>query len=205
MNEKLDFKKLYRDLYAPGGNPVLIDVPPIRFIMVDGCGDPQGEMYQQAIQLLYALSFTIKMSKMNGAQPVGYVDYVVPPLEGLWSHTEGERENWRWTSIIRQPDFVTSEVFGWAKEQVKKKKPELDTSIARLESFTEGRCVQLLHVGPYSTEPESISRIMSFIEKNNLRAELNEGRRHHEIYLSDPRRTAPERLKTILRLPVIEK
>ena len=207
MSGKFDFKKEYRDLYMPKRKPVIVDVPAMTFIMVDGEGDPSREAYQNAIGILYALAFTIKMSKMSGRQPHGYFEYVVPPLEGLWWVSGGafdfeQRENWLWTSMIRQPEFVTPEVFAWACEECRHKKPGLDFSKARLEKFTEGLCVQLMHLGPYASEPESVALMRSFIVENCLVDETGSVRKHHEIYLSDPRKTAPEKLRTVLRHPV---
>ena len=206
MSGKLDFKKEYRDLYLPGDAPALIEVPPMRFIMVDGAGDPNGEEYHQAMELLYSLSFTIKMSKLSGKAPEGYFEYVVPPLEGLWdcgaAGFNPARDAWRWTSMIRQPDFVTDEVFDRACGQVAKKKPGFQVPKARLELYEEKLCVQLMHTGPYSAEQASIDKITAFIAENNLTDECGSGRndrRHHEIYLSDPRKTKPEKLKTVLR------
>ncbi len=158
--DKLDYKKAFPDLYMPGKTPVYIEVPPIPFIMVDGRGAPEGTDYQEALQVLYALSFTIKMSKLSGSAPEGYRDYVVPPLEGLWDGIAGgilpDRTTWSWTSLIRQPDFVTPAVFHWACGEVERKKPGLAVSRARLEVYAEGPCVQVLHVGPYNTEQESL-------------------------------------------------
>lgn len=207
MSKKVDYKKDYKDLYLPKRKPMLIDVPPMNFIMIDGEGDPNHTEYQQAVGALYALTFTIKMSKMSGNQPQGYFEYVVPPLEGLWWISGGafspdERENWLWTSMIRQPEFVTPAVFTWALEECRRKKPELDLSKTRFETFTEGLCVQIMHIGPYSDEPRSVALLEDFIEENGLHNQTGSERRHHEIYLSDPRKTAPERLKTVLRLPV---
>lgn len=204
MAEKLDFKKEYKNLYLPGRKPGTIDVPAIRFIAVDGTGDPNGESYQQAVSLLYALTFTIKMSKMGGKQPAGYVEYTVPPLEGFWSdHPENtSREQWHWTSVIRQPDFVNEEVLAWAKKEAARKKPQLDYSRAKLWDFCEGLCVQMMHTGPFAEEPASIALLHGFITQEGLVPDYSDVRRHHEIYLSNPRRTAPEKLKTVLRLPV---
>lgn len=204
---KMDYKKEYKDLYLPKRKPSVIDVPAIGFIMVDGKGAPEGDEYKSAMQALYSLSFTIKMSKMSGTQPEGYFEYVVPPLEGLWYGTKGafeqnKRDEWLWTSMIRQPEFVTEEVFAWAQRQSREKKPEVDVTKARFEVFEEGLCVQMMHIGPYSTEPETIAQIHQYIEENGLRDMTGNVRKHHEIYLGDPRRTAPEKLKTVLRLPV---
>ena len=205
--QKFDFKKEYKDLYLPKAAPALIDVPEMNFIMVNGSGDPAGESYQSAMQVLYSLTFTIKMSKMGGRQPEGYFDYVLPPLEGLWWSPEGElnleeRTGWQWISMIRQPDFVTPEVFDWAVRECREKKPEIDVSRARLERFTEGLCVQVMHVGPYAQERASMAKIGEFLAREGLVSEAGLLRKHHEIYLGDPRKTAPERLRTVLRTPV---
>ncbi|RCX17218.1 hypothetical protein DFR58_108112 [Anaerobacterium chartisolvens] len=207
MSDKLDYKKEFKDLYMPKNKPSLIDVPPMNFILINGKGSPQQEEYQNAISILYALSFTIKMSKMSGNQPQGYFEYVVPPLEGLWWCENGgfdfeKRDIWRWTSMMRQPEFVTMEVFKWAFDECKKKKPELDISRARFEQFTEDLCVQMMHTGPYSDEPKSIEMMGKFVEESNLVDVTGIDRKHHEIYLSDPRKTAPEKLRTVLRHPV---
>jgi hypothetical protein len=204
MPDKVDFKKDYKDLYLPKTKPMLIEVPEMHFIMVDGAGDPNSEGYQQAIGILYGLTFTIKMSKMSGKQPSGYYEYVVPPLEGLWWIAGGafsfdQRRNWLWTSMIRQPEFVTPAVFDWAVEECGRKKPELDLARARLKTYTEGLCVQIMHIGPYSDEPRSVELMKVFMAENNMIDETGSERKHHEIYLSDPRKTAPEKLKTVLR------
>ncbi len=205
--DKLDYKKEYQDLYLPKNKPMLITVPPINFIMVDGKGDPNGEEYQNAVAALYALSYTIKMSKMSGRQPQGYFEYVMPPLEGLWSCDDGKfsytrRDRWVWTSGIRQPEFVTHEVFCWACEEVNRKKPEVDITRARLATYDEGLCVQMMHIGPYADEPASIAQMTAFMTENQLRDMCGSSRWHHEIYLNDPRKTVPEKLKTVLRHPV---
>lgn len=208
MADKLDYKKEYRDLYLPKAKPALIEVPPMNFICVDGSGPPAGEAYQNAVQTLYALSFTIKMSKLSGSQPEGYFEYAVPPLEGLWWCAGGAldwsrpRAEWLWTSMIRQPEFVTPEVFDWALAQCRRKKPEVNLSGARLETLAEGLCVQMMHTGPYDTEEASLKQLKEFMEKERLSDCTGDVRKHHEIYLGDPRRTAPEKLKTVLRLPV---
>ena len=208
VSEKFDYKKEFKDLYMPKKEPASIFVPRMRFIAVDGVGAPESEAYQQGIQILYSLVFTIKMSKMKNMQPVGYFEYIVPPLEGLWSHNNSKlllsapRNEWQWTSMIRQPDFVTEEVFDWAVKQCIENKPEIDVSSARFMTLGEGLCVQIMHTGPYSEETESMEKIRLFIEQNGLKDITDGVNRHHEIYLSDPRRTKPERLKTVLRVPV---
>ena len=216
----LDFKKAYKDLYLPKQEPSLVEVSAINFFMVDGKGDPNtSQEYRDAVEILYGLSFTVKMSKMNGRQPDGYFEYVVPPLEGLWWFGNEafdltqlkDKSKFCWTSMLRQPDFVTPEVFSWAASELKQKKPGLPVGKARLETLKEGLCAQLLHVGPYDGEPASYRRLENFITENGygdaVSAPLPSGQtgRHHEIYLSDPRRTAPEKMKTVLRHPVVKK
>lgn len=215
--QKLDFKKEFKDLYNPAASPTLVTVPSMRFLMVDGKGNPneEGGEYQQAVELLYALSYTIKMSKLSGRQPQGYVDYTMAPLEGLWWLADAsdidftQKSNYCWTSLLRQPGFVTQEVLAWACGEVVRKKPHLDVNKARLCDFEEGLCVQVLHIGPYDTEPQTLRKAEAFITEQGLKADvggrLPDGtiRRHHELYLGDPRKLAPEKRKTILRLPVV--
>ena len=207
--EKLDYKKEYKDLYQPKTKPSIIDVPEMIFIAVDGEGNPNTcYEYKQAMEILYGLSFTIKMSKMNGTQPEGYFEYVVPPLEGLWwqDNTDGidytRKDDFKWVSMIRQPEFVTEEIFEQAKAVLKKKKPNLDLSKARLLKMSEGLCVQSMHKGSYDDEPASIEKMKQFAAENGYTEDFSEGRLHHEIYLSDPRRCAPEKLKTVIRHPI---
>jgi hypothetical protein len=190
--------------------PEIADVPEMVFIMVDGCGDPNTSAeYAAAVNVLYGLSYGIKMSKMGGVLPEGYFDFVVPPLEGLWSVDDesfvgggaqiADKSKLRWTSMIRQPEFVTDAVFEGAKEILSKKKPDLDLSAARLENYTEGLCVQVMHIGPYDDEPETVAAMDRYAREAGYGMDISEARRHHEIYLSDPRKTAPEKLKTIIR------
>lgn len=206
MPTKLDYKKEYKDLYLPGAKPVLIDVPAIPFIMIDGVGAPEGTQYQNAVGVLYALSYTIKMSKIGGNMPNNYFEYVVPPLEGLWLDIPGTpgstRSQWRWTSLIRLPAFVDPPFFNLALEQATAKKPELDFSTVRFETWQEGLCVQALHTGPFSEEPATLAKMTAFMQQENLLDDTGFERRHHEIYLSDPRKTPPEKCKTVLRHPV---
>ncbi|MEG0217936.1 MAG: GyrI-like domain-containing protein [Raoultibacter sp.] len=225
-----DFKKEYRDLYMPKAKPTLIEVPVMRFFAVAGAGNPNSEngSYAEAVGLLYGLSFAVKMAKMGAWQPQGYFDYVVPPLEGLWfgeGAFDGQRivdkDAFEWVSLIRQPNFVTPEVFSWALEQVAKKKPELDASRARLVRFAEGTCAQVMHQGPYDDEPATVATLDAFVQEAGCVQDISEPpsaealmnaldaqggipalRLHHEIYLGDPRRTKPENLKTVVRHPV---
>jgi hypothetical protein len=213
--EKVDYKKQFKELYAPGFEPSVIKVPPMNFIMVDGMGNPNenGGQYQSAVDILYALTYTIKMSRLGGSAPAGYFDYVVPPLEGLWWLEDlsdmdfTRKEKYHWISMIRQPEFVTNEVFDWAKDEVKKKKHLLEVK-ARFETFEEGLCVQVMHRCPFDLEPASLAKIDSFMKAEgyvtDIGSALPDGklRRHHEIYLSDPRKLKPENMKTILRHPV---
>ena len=216
--DKMDYKKEFKDLYLPKARPAVIDVPVMKFIMVDGKGNPnaEGGEYQKAVELLYALSYTIKMGYKTKTLPDGYFDYVVPPLEGLWwlagvttdESDFSEKEKYHWTSMIRQPEFVTTEVFEQACQDVRLKKPGLDPSKARLEFYEEGLCVQMMHHGPYDEEPRTIAEIKSFITENSHQNAIGDVkqdgtiRRHHEIYLGDPRKTEPSKLKTVLRHPI---
>ena len=211
MANSFDFKKEYKDLYMPKTQPTIVNVPQMPFIMIDGKGDPNTcEEYKTALEVLYGLSYSIKMSKMNGTQPAGYFEYVVPPLEGLWwidgDFFDGinilDKSKFCWTSMIRQPDFVTDEVFEQAKKVLSKKKPKIDLSLARLEHYTEGECAQIMHLGSYDTESESILKMEEFITSSGYKNDISATRKHHEIYLGDPRKTAPEKLKTVIRHPI---
>ncbi len=213
---KVDYKKEDKDLYQPKTEPSEIFVPAMNFIMIDGKGDPntKGGEYEKALELLYALTFTIKMSVKSGREPEGYFEYAVPPLEGLWWMEEDNcmdftrKDKYCWTSMIRQPGFVTEEVFGWACGEVSRKKPDLDIKKARLRTYEEGFCVQLMHIGSFDEETRSVKKIDVYVKehdlKNDISAVLPDGniRRHHEIYLSDPRKAKPENLKTVIRHPV---
>ncbi len=206
---KLDYKTAYKELYAPKTTPSVIDVGPMTFIMADGRGNPNDEEgeFQRAVELLYALTYTIKMSPKSGNSPEGYFEYVVPPLEGLWWMDDPEhadfqdKDKYCWTAMIRQPEFVTQQVYEWAAAEVSRKK-KLDTDIARLELFTEGLCVQCMHIGPYSDEPATIEKMEAYMAQNGLVRDLSDTRKHHEIYLGDPRKTEPSKMRTILRYPV---
>lgn len=213
MADAVDYKKAQKDLYQPGPKPAIVDVPPMVFLLVDGCGDPNlSPAYRAAVEVLYGLSYAIKMSKMGGNQPAGYFDFVVMPLEGLWSVEDSaftgggapiaDKGKFLWTMMIRQPDFVTQEVLATAKGVLAKKKPNLDPGIVRLETLTEGLCAQVLHTGPYDDEPATIAALDAFITDSGHVPDFTGQRRHHEIYLSDPRKTAPEKLRTIIRHPV---
>lgn len=206
--DKVDFKK-QGTLYALKKAPAVVDVPELPYFMVDGVGNPNdanGE-YPRALELLYGLSYTVKMMPKSGETPPDYFEYVVPPLEGLWDmkgldgFDPARKADFSWTSMIRQPDFVTDEVFGRAKEILKKKKPQFDVEKARLVRFCEGLCAQILHVGTFDDEPPTVERLHLFIAEQGLSLDMSAERRHHEIYFSDPRKGDPLKFKTIIRLP----
>lgn len=211
MEQIFEFLKEYKELYQPKTTPAIIDVPEMLFLAVDGRGNPNDEdgEYKKAVGLLYSLSYTIKMSDKGNTQLPGYFPYRVAPLEGLWQMAGGkpgvdygDKDAFEWTSMIRQPEFVDGAAFDWACEQVRKKKG-LDTSRARLIRYREGLCVQMMHIGPYDAEPASVLKMDAFLAANGYRNDLGV-RRHHEIYLGDPTRTAPEKRKTVLRHPVVK-
>ena len=206
-----DYKKEYGDFYMPGTTPELIRVPPMNFIAVRGKGNPneEGGAYKQSIGLLYGIAFTIKMSKKTSHQMEGYFDYVVPPLEGLWRQTGGgeidysRKEDFQWVSMIRLPEFVTEKEFRWAVAEAEEKKKS-DFSKVEFLTYDEGPCIQCMHIGPYDQEPATIAVMDTFAEENGYVNDMDGSRFHHEIYLSDVRRCRPERLKTVIRHPVIK-
>lgn len=204
-----DYKKEYKEFYMPGKKPVIVEVPTMNYLAVRGKGDPnvEGGEYKQSIGLLYAIAFTIKMSKKGDRQIAGYFDYVVPPLEGFWWQ-EGikgidysRKEDFRFISVIRLPDFVTRADFEWALEEAGRKKKQ-DFSKVGFFTYEEGLCVQCMHIGAYDDEPETVRLMHSYMEEQGYELDITEERFHHEIYLSDARRVAPERLKTVIRHPV---
>ena len=204
-----DFKKEYREFYLPPNRPELITVPRWNYLAVRGEGDPntEGGAYQRAIGVLYAVAYTLKMSYKTDHQIAGFFDYVVPPLEGFWHQAGtdgvdyGRKEDFRWVSVIRLPDFVTREDFAWAVETASKKK-KLDCSGAEFLTVEEGLCVQMLHLGPFDDEPASVARMDAYLAEQGYVNDWENGRLHHEIYLSDARRVPPEKWKTVIRHPV---
>ncbi len=204
-----DFKKEYREFYMPKGVPGIVDVPRMNYIAVRGQGDPNQEdgKYKRAIGLLYGIAYTIKMSKKGDRRIDGYFDFVVPPLEGFWwqEGVDGvdyaHKENFRWVSVIRLPDFVTKDDFGWAVREASIKK-KADFSKAEFLTYDEGLCVQCMHTGPYDDEPETVARMHTFLEQEGYVPDITAQRMHHEIYLSDARKTEPEKLKTVIRHPI---
>ena len=204
-----DFKKEYKEFYMPPKKPSLVTVPKMNYIAVRGQGDPNPEEseYKQAIGLLYGIAFTIKMSKMGSHKIDGYFDYVVPPLEGFWWQ-EGvigvdysRKDDFNWISVIRLPDFVAKDDFEWAVEEATKKKK---TDFSKVEFFTydEGLCVQCMHIGPYDDEPATMELMHNFMEEQGYELDITDERMHHEIYLSDARKVAQEKLKTVIRHPI---
>lgn len=204
-----DYKKEYKEFYMPKKVPGIVEVPPINYIAVRGSGDPneEGGAYKQAVGVLYAVAYTIKMSYKGSHMIEGFFEYVVPPLEGFWwqEGVEGvdytNKSGFNWIAVIRLPDFVTREEFAWAVAEAGKKK-KLDCSGAEFLTVEEGTCVQLMHVGPYDSEPESVALMDRFLAENGWRNDFSRSRLHHEIYLSDPRRTPPEKLRTVIRHPI---
>lgn len=204
-----DFKKEYKELYQPKSKPQIVEVPPMNYIAVRGTGDPNEDdgAYQQAISVLYAVAYTLKMSYKTDYKIAGFFEYVVPPLEGFWWQDDvdgvnyADKSGFHWISVIRLPDFVTKSDFDWAVETAAKKK-KLDCSSAKFLTIEEGLCVQMMHVGSYDDEPASVALMDVYLTENGYVNDLTAERLHHEIYLSDPRKTAPEKRKTVLRHPI---
>ncbi len=204
-----DFKKEYKEFYLPKTIPHLIEVPAMNYLAVRGKGDPNQENgeYKQSIGLLYAIAFTIKMSKKGDHKIDGYFDYVVPPLEGFWwqngadSLDYGRKEDMEFISAIRLPDFVTRADFEWAVAEATRKKRQ-DFAKVEFWPYNEGLCVQCMHRGSYDDEPATVQLMQDFMDVNGYQLDMQNPRYHHEIYLSDPRRVTPEKLKTVIRHPV---
>lgn len=198
---KTDFKKVLKHLYAAGAAPALVDVPELAFLAVDGVGDPDGPVYREAVEALYGVSYGLRF----GLKRAGVLDYPVMPLEGLWWGA-GERQDlpaldrstWRWTMLVMQPPQVDADLVAETVAARARKKPSGSLERVELRHVAEGRSAQVLHVGPYREEPATRDRLMAFLDEAGYRI----SGKHHEIYLSNPNRTAAERLKTILRYPV---
>ena len=207
-----DFKKEYKEFYMPKSKPQIVDVPKANYIAVRGNGNPneEGGAYQQAIGVLYAVAYTLKMSYKGDYKMEGFYEYVVPPLEGFWwqDNIDGvdysDKSTFNWISVLRLPDFVTEKDFAWAVETATKKK-KLDCSSAEFMSVTEGLCVQIMHLGSFDDEPQSVALMDSFLEENGYKNDMNDIRLHHEIYMSDARKVAPEKWKTVIRHPIIKR
>ena len=207
-----DFKKEYKEFYMPKNKPQIVDVPKANYIAVRGQGNPNedGGAYQQAISVLYAVAYTLKMSYKGDHKIEGFFEYVVPPLEGFWwqENVSGvdysDKSTFHWISVLRLPDFVTEKDFAWAAETAAKKK-KLDCSSAEFLTVEEGLCVQIMHFGPFESEPQSVSLMDDFLTENGYENDMSATRLHHEIYMSDARKVAPENWKTVIRHPIRKK
>lgn len=207
-----DFKKEEKQFYKPKTIPEIIDIPKMNFIAIDGMGDPNeldGE-YQAAVKQLYSLAYTIRMSERNGLVIDDFFVFVVPPLEGYWWQDgiqgvdPSRKEDFQWVMKLRMPEYVTPQVFEWAQNEVLNKK-KINTSDVYLTTITEGLTVQMLHIGPYDDEVHSVSKMHDYINQEGYQLDISDIRHHHEIYLSDPRKADPAKLKTILRHPIKKK
>jgi hypothetical protein len=207
MPVKVDFKRTLKEFYQPSSiEVVLVDVPEMQFLMIDGMGSPgDSKEYQDALAALYPIAFKTKfLSKANGK------DYVVPPLEGLWwaenmdDFTKGNRDKWKWTMMIMQPDWITQDMINEAIKLTREKKPELSELLSklRLESLKEGKAAQIMHIGPYSEEAPTVQKVHNFIKKEGGKFD-GHSNKHHEIYLSDPRKANPVTMKTVIRQPFV--
>lgn len=194
--DKFDYKRMYPPLFNPKEIPSIVAVPPFPYFIIDGEGDPADQAYEEAVALLYSMSYTLKMSYK---QERWYQDFVVAPLEGVWTAVEVEnRDSWRWSSMIAQPLWVTNQIFELVREQVAFKKA-CSTNEIRFSLVEDGRCLTMLHRGPYREEDRSFAIMDAYCQEHHLQ---RVGEDHREIYLSDPKKTKPENLKTILRFPI---
>lgn len=207
-----DYKKEYKEYYLPKKKPEIVNVPKMNYIAVQGKGNPNeidGE-YGKAISVLYAIAYTLKMSYKSDYKIEGFFEYVVPPLEGFWwqegiqGYDNTKKDAFSWISMIRLPDFITKKDFEWAKEMVLKKK-NMDCSKAMFYTIEEGLCVQMMHIGPFDDEFASVAMMDAYLEENGYENDFSDTRMHHEIYLSDPRKSAPEKWKTVIRHPIRKK
>lgn len=204
-----DYKKEYKEFYLPPRKPTIVTVPQMNYLAVRGSGDPnaEGGEYKKSLELLYAIAFTIKMSKKGSRAIEGYFDYVVPPLEGFWWQDGmsgvdfSHKEAFNFISAIRLPDFVTLGDFEWAIAEAERKK-KTDFSKVQFFTYNEGLCVQCMHIGSYDNEPATVAEMHDFAAQSGYAVDITQSRMHHEIYLSDPRRCAPENLKTVVRHPI---
>ncbi len=204
-----DFKKEYKELYLPKEKPEIVTVPKANYIAVRGNGDPneEGGTYQQAVGMLYAVAYTLKMSYKTDHRIKGFYEYVVPPLEGFWwqdginGADYSDKSTFNWVSVIRLPDFVTKDDLDWAVKTAGAKK-KIDCSKVEFLTVDEGVCVQIMHIGSYDDEPASVAQMDEYVEQNGYVNDLNAERLHHEIYLSDPRKSTPNKMKTVIRHPV---
>ena len=204
-----DFKKEYKELYLPKNKPQIVNVPKANYIAIRGQGNPneEGGAYQRAISVLYAVAYTLKMSYKTDYKIDGFYEYVVPPLEGFWWQDGihgvdySKKDEFNWISIIRLPDFITRENFDWAVKTASEKK-KIDCSCAEFFTVEEGLCVQIMHIGSFDDEPASLEKMDKYLEENGYEKDFSDTRLHHEIYLSDPRKSTPDKQKTVIRHPV---
>lgn len=207
-----DFKKEYKEFYMPKNKPEIVTVPKANYIAVRGTGDPNEEdgTYKKAISILYSVAYTLEMSYKTDYKIKGFYEYVVPPLEGFWwqEGIEGidysDKSTFHWISVIRVPEFITGENVEWAVSMAEKKKG-LDCSGAEFMTVEEGLCVQIMHIGSFDDEPETVKKMDAFLEEQGYENDFSDTRLHHEIYLSDARRVAPEKWKTVIRHPIRQK
>ena len=204
-----DFKKEYKEFYLPKNKPQIVNVPKANYIAIRGQGNPneEGGAYQRAISVLYAVAYTLKMSYKTDYKIAGFFEYVVPPLEGFWWQDGilgvdySKKDEFNWISIIRLPDFITRENFDWAVKTASEKK-KIDCSKAEFLTIEEGLCVQIMHIGSFDDEPATVTLMDKYLEENGYEKDFSDTRLHHEIYLSDPRKTTPDKQKTVIRHPV---
>lgn len=204
-----DYKKEYKAFYAPPKKPAIIEIPPMNFLAVRGKGDPNevDGAYSKALNLLYGVAYTIKMSYKGPYKMDGFFEYVVPPLEGFWWQDGikgvdyARKESLHWISVIRLPDFVANKDFDWAVQEATRKK-KMDFSGVAFFPYNEGLCVQCMHLGAYDDEPATVAAMDTFARENGYAVDITNTRHHHEIYLSDPRKTEAAKLKTIIRHPI---
>lgn len=204
-----DFKKEFKEYYLPKNKPEIVTIPPMNYIAVRGKGDPnqEGGEYQQALGVLYAIAYTLKMSYKSDYKIEGFFEYVVPPLEGFWwqEHVKGvdysDKSSFCWIAVIRLPDFVAKKDFEWAVFTAANKK-KLDCSRAEFLTIDEGLCVQMMHLGAFDEEPKSVALMDAFLQENGYENDFSDERLHHEIYMSDARKVSPEKWKTVIRHPI---
>ena len=204
-----DFKKEYKEFYMPKNKPEIVQIPPMNYVAVRGKGNPneEGGDYQRAISILYTVAYTLKMSYKTDYKIEGFFEYVVPPLEGFWwqDNIKGfdysNKDAFNWISVIRLPDFISERDFEWAIQTASRKK-KMDCTPAEFLTIDEGLCVQIMHLGSFDSEPETIALMENYLTEQGFVSDLNEQRLHHEIYMSDARRVAPEKWKTVIRHPI---
>ena len=222
-----DLKKEYKEFYMPKNKPEIVKIPPMNYVAVRGKGNPNVECgdYQQAISILYAVAYTLKMSYKTDYKIEGFFEYVVPPLEGFWwqgeqhpvdaemrtdrtdrrENTKGidysNKDTFNWISVIRLPDFITEKDFAWAVQTATRKK-KIDCSPAEFLTIDEGLCVQIMHQGSFDSEPATVALLEDYLKEQGYENNINEQRLHHEIYMSDARKVAPEKWKTVIRHPI---